>query len=85
MRVIVFCFLLLFNIYVVQAGPRVMSLNLSGQESNPLKVFQNAPLKVNNTFHHVAGICLTGMDPRAQENNRPPVHFGLGLGVTCDS
>ena len=51
MCVIVFCFLLLFNVCVVQAGPRVMSLNLSDQGSNPLKVYQNVPLKVNNTFH----------------------------------
>ena len=51
MRVIGFCFLLLVNIAVVQAGPRVMSLNLLGQGSNPLKVYQNVPIKVNNTFH----------------------------------
>jgi len=51
MRVIytVFCFLLLLNVCMVQAEP--ISLSLSGQESSPLKVYQNDPVKVNNTFH----------------------------------
>ncbi len=52
MRVIAFCFLLLFNVCVVQAGPQGMSLDLSGQGSNPqLKIYQNVPIEVNNTFH----------------------------------
>ena len=50
MRVIytVFCFLLLLNVCMVQAEP--ISLSLSGQESSPLKVYQNVPIKITNTF-----------------------------------
>jgi hypothetical protein len=52
MRIIVFCFLLLFNVCLVQAGTQGVSLDLSEQDSNPpLKVYQNAPVKVNNTFN----------------------------------
>ena len=48
----VFCFLLSLNVLVsvVQAEPRVISLNLLEQELSPLKVYQNVPIKVTNTF-----------------------------------
>ena len=48
----VFCFLLSLNVLVsvVQAEPRVISLNLLEQELIPLKVYQNVPIKVTNTF-----------------------------------
>ena len=45
-----FCFLLLLNVCVVQAEPRVISLNLLEQDLSPLKVYQNVPIKVTNTF-----------------------------------
>ena len=41
-----FCFLLLLNVCVVQAEPRVISLNLLEQDLSPLKVYQNVPIKV---------------------------------------
>ena len=48
----VFCFLLSLNVLVsvVQAEPRVISLNLLEQELSPLKVYQNVPIKLTNTF-----------------------------------
>ena len=43
----VFCFLLSLNVLVsvVQAEPRVISLNLLEQELSPLKVYQNFYIK----------------------------------------
>jgi hypothetical protein len=44
------CCLLLLGVFasLVQAGPRVISLNLMSQ--SPLQVYQNAPIKLSNTF-----------------------------------
>lgn len=50
MRAIIFCWFLLLAGFVSfgQANPRVISLDLLGQ--GPLQVYQNAPVKVSNTF-----------------------------------
>jgi hypothetical protein len=50
MRIAAFCWLLSLSILVslVQAEPRVISLNLLG--SSPLQVYQNVPIKLSNTF-----------------------------------
>lgn len=34
----------------VEAAPRVVSLSLSGKQVTPLKVFQDTPIKIHNTF-----------------------------------
>ena len=47
---ITFCLLFSLGIFssLVQAEPRVISLNVLGQ--GPLKIFQNVPVQVSNTF-----------------------------------
>lgn len=34
----------------VEAEPRVVSLSLSGEQTIPLEVFQDTPVKIHNTF-----------------------------------
>ena len=47
---IIFCLLFSLGIFssLVQAEPRVISLNVLGQ--SPLQVYQNIPIKLSNTF-----------------------------------
>ncbi len=47
---ITFCFMLLMGVCLVQANPRTISMNLSVQETSPLKVYQDVPVKVTNSF-----------------------------------